>query len=89
MLQFTLHFLTGLIGGAVIFAIFFRISAAKSTSAPFGLVLLAVACGCLAVYVSPWATPAILLVYAGASLREHIEERRDGRGHPPSDTGGL
>lgn len=89
MLQFSLHFLMGLIGGGVIFAIFFRLSGADSTSAPFGLVLLAVACGSLAVYVSPWATPAVLVAYVVVSLKEHIDERREGRSHPPPGTGGL
>jgi hypothetical protein len=73
MLLFFTHFTIGIIGGLLVFWLFFRLSGASSTSAPFGLVFLGIACGTLAVQLSPWVTPAILAVYAGVSLYEHLE----------------
>ncbi|MGA1409237.1 MAG: hypothetical protein ACO37W_05800 [Prochlorotrichaceae cyanobacterium] len=75
MIIFWLHFWISLLGSGSIFLIFFRLSEAQSTSAPFGLVFLAIACGILAVYLSPWATPIVLLVYGIASLQEYLDER--------------
>jgi hypothetical protein len=89
MLEFLLHFFIGLAGSAAIFAIFFRLSAARTTSIPFGLIFFGLACGALAVYVSPWATPAALLVYAAMSLKEHLVERRDRRKGSASGSGSL
>jgi hypothetical protein len=68
MITFWLHFCLGLLGSGTIFLFFFQRSAAESTSAPFGLVFLAIACGILAVYLSPWATPAVVLAYAVANF---------------------
>jgi len=73
MMVFITHFTIGLIGGLVIFWICFRLSGAESTSAPFGLVFLGVACGLLALHLSPWATPAILTVYAFAGFKELLD----------------
>ena len=89
MPEFLLHFFIGLAGSAAIFAVFFRLSAAGTTSVPFGLIFFGLACGALAVYVSPWATPAALLVYAAISLKELLEERRDRRKGPASGSGSL
>lgn len=88
MFAFLLHFFMGLAGSVAIFAVFFRLSAAQTTSAPFGLVFFALACGVLAVYLSPWATPAALLAYFAVSLKEYREEQRyakSAEGHPDSD----
>jgi len=76
VLSFTAHFFIGLLGSLLIFWLFYRLSGAQSTSAPFGLVLLGIACGTLAVQVSPWLTPAILALYAAASANELRVERR-------------
>jgi hypothetical protein len=76
MLVFFSHFLIGIAGGLAIFFIFFRLSGASSTSAPFGLVFLGLACGTLALQLSPWVTPLILALYAGVSFYEHRENRR-------------
>ena len=89
MPEFLLHFFIGLAGSAAIFAVFFRLSAARTTSVPLGLIFFGLACGALAVYLSPWATPAALLVYAAMSLKEHLEERRDRRKGPASGSGSL
>ena len=87
MPEFFVHFFIGLSGSLAIFAVFFRLSAAETTSVPFGLVFFGLACGVLGVYVSPWATPAALLVYAAMSLKEHLEERRDRKEGPASGSG--
>ena len=87
MLEFLLHFFIGLAGSAAIFAVFFRLSAAGTTSVPFGLIFFGLACGALAVYLSPWATPAALLVYAAMSLKEHLAERRDRKEGTASGSG--
>ena len=91
MLAFLLHFLLGLAGSVAIFAVFFRLSAARSTSAPFGLIFFALACGVLAVYLSPWATPAALLAYFAVSLKEYRDDQRYAQKPNPasdSDLGG-
>lgn len=76
MFLFFLHFLIGLAGSVTIFVVFFRLSHAQSTSAPFGLIFFALACGVLAVYLSPWATPAALLAYFVVSLKEFRDDQR-------------
>ena len=75
MLEFLLHVGIGLIGSVAIFAASFRLSAAETTSAPFGLIFFGLACGALAVNLSPWATPVALLAYAAVSLKASLEER--------------
>ena len=89
MPEFFVHFFIGLSGSLAIFAVFFRLSAAETTSVPFGLVFFGLACGVLAVYVSPWATPAALLVYSAASLEEHLAERRHAKKNQGSGSGTL
>lgn len=59
-----------------IFVVFFRLSAAQSTSAPFGLIFFGLACGALAVYLSPWVTPAALRAYFAVSLKEFRDDQR-------------
>ena len=71
---FVVHFVAGLLGALAIFALFFYLSPEKSTSAPFGLVFLAITCGVLAVNLSPWSTPVVLLLYAAASLHECLQD---------------
>ena len=80
MTRFLVHFVIGLAGGLAIFALFMWLSPARSTSAPFGLIFLALACASLAVFASPWWTPAVLALYAAASLREHRQDRAASRG---------
>jgi hypothetical protein len=92
MLAFFIHFFIGLFGSIAIFVFFFRLSAAQSTSAPFGLIFFALACGVLAIYLSPWATPAALLVYFAVSLKEHRDDQRHAQKTTPAsdpDTSGT
>ncbi|MBK9115694.1 MAG: hypothetical protein IPM22_08625 [Betaproteobacteria bacterium] len=75
MLIAALHFLAGTLGSLLIFVIGVRISGAKGFSAPFGVVFVGVACAALAHFVSQWATPAILLLYAISVFGEAIRDR--------------
>ena len=92
MFAFFVHFFTGLAGSVAIFVVFFRLSAAQSTSAPFGLIFFALACGVLAVYLSPWATPVALLLYFAVSLKEYRDDQLFAQKTNPSsdsDTSGT
>ncbi len=74
-----LHFFAGALGSLAIFLLFVRLSGAGSFSAPFGLVFIGIACAALAHYVSPWATPAIIVAYALQSAVELRRERKQQR----------
>lgn len=76
MTSFLLHFVLGLLGALAIFLLFLHLSATDSTSAPFGLLLIALPCGVLGSQLSAWATPAILLLYALVSWSEYRQEMR-------------
>jgi len=77
-----LHFAAGSPGGLAVFLILTRLSGASAFSAPFGVVFVGIACGALAHFLSAWATPAVLLVYAAAGTLELVQDRRarGGRG---------
>ena len=71
-----LHFIAGSIGSLAVFLAFTRLSGATSFSAPFGVVFLGIACASLAHFVSPWATPIIIVIYAVSNAGELYRERR-------------
>lgn len=71
-----LHFLAGSLGSLVVFLAFTRLLGAAGFSAPFGVVFVGIACASLAHFLSPWATPAVLALYAVASAGEHYQERK-------------
>lgn len=68
---FLTHFALSLAAGIGLFGLFFSVAPEASTSAAFGLVILAVAAGTLAQMLSPRATPLVLYLYFYAGLREH------------------
>lgn len=70
-----LHFLAGTLGSLVVFLAFTRLSGCAGFSAPFGVVFVGIACASLAHFLSPWATPAVLVLYAVASAGELYQER--------------
>lgn len=70
-----IHFAAGTAGAFVIFLIFERLAGVTRFSMPFGLVVVGLACASGSHYVSPWATPAILLLYALGSLGEFQQDR--------------
>ena len=71
-----LHFIAGSFGALVVFLTFARLSGATSFSAPFGVAVIGLTCASLSHFLSPWATPAILFVYALANAGELYQERR-------------
>ncbi|MBD2654575.1 MULTISPECIES: hypothetical protein [Synechocystis] len=79
MVTIAIHTALGVIGGLLIFAVFFYLSNAQQTSAPLGLIFLGLACGIMAHYLSPWATLVILGLYALISFKEWWGDR-----HTPS-----
>lgn len=70
-----LHFLAGTLGSLVVFLAATRLSGCAGFSAPFGVVFVGIACASLAHFLSPWATPAVLVLYAVASAGELYQER--------------
>jgi CHASE2 domain-containing sensor protein len=71
-----LHFVAGTLGGLAVFLVFTRLSGVTSFSAPFGVIVIGVACAALAHFLSPWATPAIIVIYAVASAMEFLQEQK-------------
>jgi len=65
-----LHFAIGTAGSLVMFLIFTKISGIRSFSAPFFVIFIGIACASLAHFVSPWATPIVLLVYLLSCINE-------------------
>lgn len=85
MLTLLLHFVIATSGALVIFLVAARVSG-EGFSAPFGVVFVGVSCASLAHFLSPWATPVVLALYAAASLAEAVRSRRSGAsdgGRPP------
>jgi len=76
MVNFLVFFFISLVGLAFVFWIFFRLSGGGSTSMPFGLIFVALTSAVLSIQLSPWATPAVLALYAGFSLKEYLEDKR-------------
>jgi len=64
------HFIIGAGGGLVLFLLFTRLSGEEKFSFPSGVIIVGIACGVLAHFVSPWATPAVLTLYALANVVE-------------------
>lgn len=71
-----LHFLAGTLGALLIAIVAHRISGATSFSAPFGVIFLGVGCASLAHFVTPWATPVVLALYAITSVVEALRDRK-------------
>ncbi len=71
-----LHFLAGSLGSLIVFLAFTRLSGTIGFSAPFGVVFIGVACASLAHFLSPWATPAVIVLYAVSSAGELRRERK-------------
>jgi len=56
------------------FLVFTWLSGARSFSAPFAVIFIGFTCGLLSHFVSPWATPMVVVLY-GVALA--IECRND------------
>ena len=75
MITTLIHFVLGTLGALFIFLIFARLSGVERFSMPFGVVVVGMACASLAHFVSPWATLAVLLLYALVSAHEFQQDR--------------
>jgi ABC-type uncharacterized transport system permease subunit len=71
-----LHFIAGSFGGLLVFLVFTRLSDVTRFSVPFGVIFVGIACAALAHFLSPWATPTIMVLYALASAGELYQERK-------------
>lgn len=78
MASVLLHFVLGTLGSLALFLFFTYRSGERSFSAPFGAVVVGISCASLSWFLSPWATPVILVLYALASASELRRERNMG-----------
>lgn len=76
MITMFLHFIAGSFGALVVFLVFTRLSGATRFSAPFGVIFIGIACASLAHFLSPWATLAIITIYAVFSAGELYQDRK-------------
>jgi hypothetical protein len=71
-----IHFVAGTLGALAVFLVFIHLSAATSFSAPIGLIFIGIACAALSHFLSPWATPVIITIYAVACTGEYLQEQK-------------
>lgn len=57
------HFMAGTGDTLPLFLIFLRLSGAKSGSVPLSVIFMGITCASLAHFLSPWATPIVLLLF--------------------------
>jgi hypothetical protein len=87
-----LHFLLGTAGTLGISLVLARLAGEASFSAPFGALFVGILCGSTAHFLSPWATPAILVIYLLAGVNELVQDRKareasvNPQNGPPCDT---
>ena len=74
MLSVAVHFAVGSGASLLMFLGFTWLFGARSFSAPFAVLFIGFTCGLLSHFVSPWATPVVLVLYGVASA---IEDRND------------
>ena len=80
MLEVLVHFLVGTLGSLIIFLAFSWAEGVSRFSAPFVIFLVGFSCANLAHFLSPWATPLILLIYFLGSLKEHLDYKAAQKG---------
>jgi hypothetical protein len=68
--QVLLHFLAGTAGALALVLLFARLAGERSFSLPAGCLVIGIVCATLAHFLSPWATPVVLVLYAIANLHE-------------------
>jgi uncharacterized membrane protein YjjP (DUF1212 family) len=71
-----LHFAVGAVGSLAVFLVLTRLSGVRRFSAPFGVVFIGIACASLAHFVSPWATPVVIAIYALIGISEVLQDRK-------------
>ena len=82
-----IHFLVGTLASLVVFLLFTWFSGVRRFSAPFGVVFIGIACGAMAHFLSPWATPVIVTIYAIVCAGEWLQERKARRSGADSSQG--
>jgi hypothetical protein len=70
-----IHFAIGLFGSLFIFLVFTWLSGVQRFSMPTVVVFVGINCALLAHFISPWATPAVLVLYALVSAHEFQQDR--------------
>ena len=75
MLNVAIHFAIGTVVALLIFLFFTRRSGVRSFSVPFAVFFVGFTCGLFAHFVSPWATPVLLILYGAASFNEYRQDR--------------
>jgi hypothetical protein len=75
MLNLIFHFAVGTLGSLCVSLVFYKLSGVERFSMPFGIIIIGISCASLAHFVSPWATPAVLLLYALVSTHEYQQDR--------------
>lgn len=70
------HFIAGSLGSLLVFLVFARLSGNTRFSAPFGVILIGIACASLAHFLSAWATPVVIFMYVLANAGELYQERQ-------------
>ena len=75
MLTVAIHFAIGSVASLLIFLFFTWLSGVRRFSAPSAVLFIGFTCGLLAHFLSPWATPAVLVLYGLASLSEYRNDR--------------
>lgn len=71
-----LHFIAGTLGSLAMFLLFAYLSGERKFSAPFGVIFIGVACGAMAHFLSPWATPVIVAIYGVGCAGEWTQARK-------------
>jgi hypothetical protein len=74
-----IHFAAGTLGSLFVFLVFARLSGVERFSMPFSVVIVGIACAALGHFASPWAIPAVLLLYALVSAHEFQQDRAAAR----------
>lgn len=79
MIDAMIHFAAGAFGSLIVFLIRARLSGENGFSLPAAPVVVGIACASLSHFLSPWATPAILLLYVLASVNELQQDLADAK----------
>lgn len=71
-----LDFVAGTLGSLAIFLLSAYLSGERRFSAPFGVIFIGVACGAMGHFLSPWAIPVVVTMYALGCAGEWAQARK-------------
>ena len=69
------HFIVGMLGSLFVFLLCTKLSGVERFSFPSAILVVGMVCAALAHFLSPWATPVVLVLYTGASIHELKQDR--------------